>query len=126
MKSNEVNGATKKIAVVAHEDKKTALIEWAYLNKNILSKHNLIATGTTGKILEGTLNVPVKQLLHGPSGGDKELSAMITDGELDAIVFFWNPTRQQPRHETDIKALINIAVTSDILIACNRAKADFV
>jgi len=122
----EGKSVAKRIAVVAHEQKKTALIEWAYLNKNILSQHDLIATGTTGKILEGTLNKPVQQLSHSHLGGDRELGAMITGGQLDAIIFFWNPTQAQPRHETNIKALIDLAVTSDVLIASNRVNADFV
>src|SRR5256714_12789587 len=115
----------KRIALIAHENKKADLIEWAEYNKLALAQHELFATGTTGKLIEERLNLPVKKLISGPLGGDQQIGALIAEGKLDMIVFFWDPMEAQP-HDSDVKALLRIAVTWNIIIACNRTTADFV
>jgi methylglyoxal synthase len=115
----------KRIALVAHDKKKRDLVDWAFYNKALLSKHKLVATGTTCMLLEEKLNVPVKKLLSGPLGGDQQLGAMIAEGKLDIIVFFWDPLESHA-HDSDVKALIRLAVAYNIIIACNRTTADFI
>jgi methylglyoxal synthase len=115
----------KRIALVAHDNKKADLVDWALYNKSLLSAHQLVATGTTGGMLEEKLKVPVKRLLSGPLGGDQQLGALIAEGKLDIIIFFWDPLETQP-HDSDVRALIRLAVTWNIIIACNRTTADFI
>jgi len=114
----------KRIALVAHDNKKKDLIEWAIHNALMLSRHELIATGTTGKMLEDELDRPVKKVLSGPLGGDQQIGAMIAEGKIDVLIFFWDPMEAQP-HDSDVKALLRLGVAWNILLACDRATADF-
>jgi len=115
----------KRIALLAHNNKKSDLIDWAFYNRTVLSQHDLIATGTTGKMLEAKLDIPVQKLLSGPLGGDQQIGALIAEEKIDMIIFFWDPMQAQA-HDSDVKALIRLAVALNILIACNRTTADFI
>lgn len=115
----------KNIAMIAHDNKKKDMLEWAEFNRDLLSKHNLFATGTTGQILANELELDVYRFHSGPLGGDQQIGAKITVGELDFVIFFWDPLESQP-HDVDVKALLRIAVVYNIPIACNRASADFI
>jgi methylglyoxal synthase len=125
----------KRIALVAHDNRKKDLIEWVEWNYHILINHRLICTGTTGRLVEEaihrklnekeeTAEVEVIKLKSGPLGGDQQLGAMIAGGEIDLLIFLWDPMQPHP-HDVDVKALLRIAVLYNIPTACNRSTADF-
>lgn len=117
-------GKDKKIALVAHDRKKRDLIEWAKFNRDLLAHHKIYATGTTGALLEKELKFSVIQLQSGPLGGDQQIGSKIVDGDIDFLIFFWDPLEPQP-HDPDVKALLRMAVVWNIPIACDRSSADF-
>lgn len=117
-------GKRKRIALVAHDHKKADLMEWVVHNTEVLSKHELFATGTTGRIIEEKLDRPVRKLMSGPMGGDQQIGAMIANGDIDMMFFFWDPMEAQP-HDSDVKALLRLCVLWNIPMACDRATADF-
>ena len=114
----------KKIALVAHDNKKRDLLEWAKYNRDLLAEHEVYATGTTGKILEQELGFEIIKLQSGPLGGDQQIGAKIVEGAIDFLIFFWDALESQP-HDPDVKALLRMAVVWNIPTACNRASADF-
>ena len=114
----------KRIAIVAHDGKKSEMCAWALKNKDLLASHSLIATGTTGSLLEQALGVEVTKCASGPLGGDQQIGALIVSEKVDMLIFFWDPLTAQP-HDPDVKALLRIAALYEIPIACNRASADF-
>ena len=114
----------KQIALIAHDNRKSDLLDWARYNRGTLSRHNLYATGTTGSWLESELDLDVQRFLSGPLGGDQQVGAGIAEGRIDFVIFFWDPLEPHP-HDVDVKALLRIAVVYNVPIACNRASADF-
>jgi methylglyoxal synthase len=118
-------GARKRIALIAHDDRKADLLAWARFNRDTLARHELHATGTTGSLIAAELGLPVHRFLSGPLGGDQQVGAAIAEGRIDAVMFFWDPLAPQP-HDVDVKALLRVAVVHNVAIACNRATADFV
>jgi methylglyoxal synthase len=115
----------RNIGLVAHDNRKEDLVEWADFNKGTLSHHNLYATGNTGERVVGKTGLKVTCLKSGPYGGDMELGAMIANDQLDYLIFFWDPLTSQP-HDVDVKALLRVAVLYNVPTACNRATADLI
>ena len=114
----------KRIALIAHDNRKPDLLDWARYNRGTLSRHTLYATGTTGSWLESELDLEVQRFLSGPLGGDQQVGAGIAEGRIDFVIFFWDPLEPHP-HDVDVKALLRIAVVYNVPIACTRASADF-
>ena len=123
--TNIESPATKRIALVAHDNMKREMLEWATEHKDELKKHTLIATGSTGKLIADSTGLTLERMRSGPLGGDQQIGARISDGGIDVLLFFWDPLEPQP-HDPDIRALLRIAVVWNIPVACNRASADFI
>ena len=115
----------KRIALIAHDNRKGDMLDWARYNRGTLSQHELFATGTTGGLLAAELGLTITRFLSGPLGGDQQVGAGVAEGRIDFVIFFWDPLEPQP-HDVDVKALLRIAVVYNTPIACNRATADFV
>jgi len=125
MSNIKVLSKKKNIALVAHDHRKADLLDWAAANKETLAKHHLFATGTTGKMIEEALGLPIVKFFSGPLGGDQQIGSLIAEGKIDMIIFYWDPMNAQP-HDTDVKALLRLSVTWNILLACDRTTADFI
>ena len=125
LKAQPPAAVRKRIALIAHDNRKADLLAWARFNRGTLSKHDLYGTGTTGGLIAEELDLDVHLYLSGPLGGDQQVGAAIAESRIDAVIFFWDPLAPHP-HDVDVKALLRIAVVYNIPIACNRATADFI
>jgi methylglyoxal synthase len=119
-----VTAKRKRIALIAHDNLKPDILEWAQFNRGTLSRHELYGTGTTGGMIANELDLPVTRFRSGPLGGDQQVGAGVAEGRIDFIIFFWDPLAPHP-HDVDVKALLRVAVVYNVPIACNRATADF-
>ena len=119
------NKKIKTIALIAHDNKKAEMVNWAMKNKDVLSHYSLCGTGTTAKLVADATDLKVKRYLSGPLGGDQQIGAKVAERKIDLVIFFWDPLESQP-HDPDVKALLRIAVVYDIPIATNKATADYV
>ncbi len=119
-----MDGTRRRVAMIAHDNRKLDLLDWARFNRGTLLGHDLFATGTTGALIAAELGLPVERFLSGPLGGDQQVGAGIAEGRIDMVIFFWDPLQPQP-HDVDVKALLRVAVVHNCPIACNRATADF-
>ena len=119
-----IMGKKKMIALIAHDNRKKDLLEWAKYNRDLLAKHELFGTGTTGQIISDELKLDVHKFKSGPLGGDQQVGAQIAEGKIDFLIFFWDPLEPMP-HDPDVKALLRIAIVYNIPIANNRSSADF-
>ncbi len=125
MKKNKSTlGSKKKIALIAHDARKKDLLDWVKYNRDILSQHSLFGTGGTGSLIAKETQLPVNRLKSGPLGGDQQIGARISEGEIDFLIFFWDPLEAQP-HDPDVRALLRLAVLYNIPTASNRVTADF-
>ena len=115
----------KTIALIAHDNKKSEIVNWALKNKETLAKYELCGTGTTAKLIAEATDLKVKRYLSGPLGGDQQIGAKVAEGKVDIVIFFWDPLESQP-HDPDVKALLRIAVVYDIPIATNKSTANYV
>lgn len=122
--SSQVIGIKKTIALIAHDNRKQALVEWVRMNYAELKLHALCGTGTTAALINKETGLPVSAFRSGPLGGDQQIGAKIAEGEIDMLIFFWDPLSAQP-HDPDVKALLRIAVLYEIPVANNQATADF-
>lgn len=122
--SPKTSNARKTVALVAHDNMKAELIAWAKYNRDQLAGTDLVATGTTGQLIEEALDLPVQRVLSGPLGGDQQIGALIAERKIDILVFFWDPLEPQP-HDPDVRALLRLAVVWNIPAASNRATADY-
>lgn len=118
-------GNVKNVVLIAHDSRKEDLLGWVKYNRAVLREHTLFATGTTGALVQAATDLPVTRFKSGPLGGDQQVGAKIAEGDLDVLIFFWDPLEPQP-HDPDVKALLRIAVLYNIPTACNRATADFI
>lgn len=117
-------GAQKRLALVAHDHKKAQMMEWVQAHRQQLARHRLCGTGTTARLVAQATGLEIVAYQSGPLGGDMQLGGLIAQGQIDILIFFWDPLSPQP-HDPDVKALLRVAALYNIPVATNRATADF-